>query len=295
MSLYQEEKKNEILAKNANDTQKQHISQALVSLLNYCLVLPCNLVLFPEMSASQPFRKGSGNEPIPLQYELQSREISTISIHGVGYVGSLKRCIHAPDIPVSIFSPAHYLHWYRDTAFLYTALMAYVLEVEKPAQYGEDPLQLLQASTVITTFRANHGLYIRDKYEFIYWRPCDVPVVPLHPDISESKSTEDEAMIFMMMADTLDTNGMINVHELLAAITEISDTIPLPGAVETYDPLDHMVLNADVSIEITLRRGDSSNLITPEHDMYAVLRAIIHSGASISILTNDIGSEILRR
>ena len=27
-------KKNEILAKNANDTQKQHISQALVSLLN---------------------------------------------------------------------------------------------------------------------------------------------------------------------------------------------------------------------------------------------------------------------
>ena len=90
-------------------------------------------------------------------------------------------------------------------------------------------------------------------------------------------------MIFMMMADTLDTNGMINVDELLAAITEISDTIPLPGAVETYDPLDHMVLNADGSIEITLRRGDSSILITPEHDMYAVLRAIIDSGASISI------------
>ena len=55
-----ERKKNEISAKNANDTQKQHISQALVSLLNYCLVLPCDLVLFPEMSASQPFRKGSG-------------------------------------------------------------------------------------------------------------------------------------------------------------------------------------------------------------------------------------------
>jgi hypothetical protein len=52
-------KKTEILAKNANDTQKQHISQALVSLLNYCLVLPCDLFLFPKMSASQPFRKGS--------------------------------------------------------------------------------------------------------------------------------------------------------------------------------------------------------------------------------------------
>jgi hypothetical protein len=44
-----------------------------------------------------------------------------------------------------------------------------------------------------------------------------------------------------------------------------------------------MVMNADGSIEITLRRGDSSILITPEHDMYAVLRAIIDSGASISI------------
>ena len=45
-----------------------------------------------------------------------------------------------------------------------------------------------------------------------------------------------------------------------------------------------MVLNADGSIEITLKRGDSSILKTPEHDLYAVLRAIIDLGASISIL-----------
>ena len=45
-----------------------------------------------------------------------------------------------------------------------------------------------------------------------------------------------------------------------------------------------MVLTADGSIDITLKRGDFSILITPEHDMYAVLRAIIDSGASISIL-----------
>jgi hypothetical protein len=44
-----------------------------------------------------------------------------------------------------------------------------------------------------------------------------------------------------------------------------------------------MVLTANGSIEITLKRGDSSILITPEHDLYAVLRAIIDSGASISI------------
>ena len=44
-----------------------------------------------------------------------------------------------------------------------------------------------------------------------------------------------------------------------------------------------MVLNADGLIEITLKRGDSSILITPEHDLYAVLRAIIDSGGGIGI------------
>ena len=58
--------------------------------------------------------------------------------------------------------------------------MAYILDVENLAQYGEDALSLLQASTVITTFRATRGLYMRDDYEFIYRRSCDVPDIPLH-------------------------------------------------------------------------------------------------------------------
>ena len=82
--------------------------------------------------------------------------------------------------------------------------------------------------------------------------PCDVPDIPIHADVSEAKTSDDEAMIFMMMSDILDTNDRNNVHELLSAITEICDPIPLPESVETYDPLDHMVLNADRSIEITL-------------------------------------------
>jgi hypothetical protein len=45
-----------------------------------------------------------------------------------------------------------------------------------------------------------------------------------------------------------------------------------------------MVWNADGSIEITLKQGDSSILIAQEHDLYAVLRANIDTGASISIL-----------
>ena len=122
-----------------------------------------------------------------------------------------------------------------------------------------------------------------DDYEFIYWRLCDVPDIPLHPDISEAKTFDDEAIIFMLITDVLDADGTINVHNLLTAITELANPIPPPGAVDTYDPLDHMVLTADSSIEITIKRGDSSILITHEHDLYAVLRAIIDSGASISI------------
>ena len=37
--------------------------------------------------------------------------------------------------------------------------MAYILDVDNPAQYGEDALRLLQASTVITTFKASRGIY----------------------------------------------------------------------------------------------------------------------------------------
>ena len=76
---------------------------------------------------------------------------------------------------------------------------------------------------------------MRDDYEFIYWRPCsDVPDIPLHPDISEAKTSVDEAIVYMMMADVLDADGTIDVHELLSAITELSDPTPL------REPSTHM-------------------------------------------------------
>ena len=99
--------------------------------------------------------------------------------------------------------------------------MAYALDVDNPGQYGEDALGLLQALTVITTFKASRGIYRRDDYEFIYWRPhSEVPDILLNPDISEAKTSDDEAIIYMMMTDVLDADGTIDVHELLSAITE---------------------------------------------------------------------------
>ena len=57
-----ERKKNEISAKNTDMTQKHYTAVKHWSPLSFrCLVLPdLSLVLFPEMSVSQPFRKGSG-------------------------------------------------------------------------------------------------------------------------------------------------------------------------------------------------------------------------------------------
>jgi len=60
----EKEKKNEILAKDADTTQKhitavKHWSPPSF----YCSALPdLRLVLFPEMSVSQPFPKGFGDE-----------------------------------------------------------------------------------------------------------------------------------------------------------------------------------------------------------------------------------------
>ena len=137
---------------------------------------------------------------------------------------------------------------------------------------------------------------MRDDYEFIYWRPCsDVPDIPLHPDISEAKTSDDEAIMYMMMTDVLDADGTIDVHELLTAITELSDSIPPPEAVDTYDPLDHMVLTADGSIEITLKRGD------PAYSLHQIMICMQFYVLSLTLelasvsSTNAIGSRTLKR
>ena len=62
----EKEQKRKEEKRNLSKNLKRHISNnTLVKhwfpLSFYCLVLQCNLVLFPEMSASQPFCKGSGD------------------------------------------------------------------------------------------------------------------------------------------------------------------------------------------------------------------------------------------
>ena len=59
------ERRKEKEKRNLSKKRKRHINNNTLvkhwfSLSFYCLVLQCNLVLFPEMSASQPFRTYSG-------------------------------------------------------------------------------------------------------------------------------------------------------------------------------------------------------------------------------------------
>jgi hypothetical protein len=56
----EKKEKRNLSKKRKRHTKNNTLVKHWYPLLNYCLVLQCNLVLFPEMSASQPFRKGSG-------------------------------------------------------------------------------------------------------------------------------------------------------------------------------------------------------------------------------------------
>ena len=52
---------------------------------------------------------------------------------------------------------------------------------------------------------------------------------------------------------------------------------------EEYFPRESLEVNEAGEIIVTLKHGDSKILITPEHSLYARLKAIIDSGASVCI------------
>jgi uncharacterized membrane protein len=66
MKKKKEKKKKKKEKRNLSKKRKRHKNNNTAvkhwfPLSSYCLVLQFHLVLFPEMSASQPFRKGSGD------------------------------------------------------------------------------------------------------------------------------------------------------------------------------------------------------------------------------------------
>ena len=75
-----------------------------------------------------------------------------------------------------------------------------------------------------------------------------------------------------------------NMHEMAEAIAKL-DELPVwvGGDIEEYFPRESLEINEAGEIIITLKHGDSKVLITPDHSLYARLKAIIDSGASVCI------------
>ena len=96
--------------------------------------------------------------------------------------------------------------------------------------------------------------------------------------VPESKTAEDEQQIYMMGA------SVFNMHEVAEAVAEL-DELPdwVGGEIEEYFPRESLQINEAGEIIITLKHGDSTVLITPDHSLYARLKAIIDSGASVCI------------
>jgi hypothetical protein len=96
--------------------------------------------------------------------------------------------------------------------------------------------------------------------------------------VAEAKTKEDEQQIYMMDASEFDMHG---VAAAVAELDELPDWVE--GNIEEYFPKESMEVNKADEVIITLNHGDSKVLITPDHSLYARLKAIIDSGASVCI------------
>ena len=86
----------------------------------------------------------------------------------------------------------------------------------------------------------------------------------------------------MQSEDMGDTNPYnTTFRDVLADIVSLDVTKRPTRFMDIHEDIQNMCMNADGSIEIILRRGDSKILIDPTNTLYAKLKAIIDSGASV--------------
>jgi hypothetical protein len=156
--------------------------------------------------------------------------------------------------------------------------------------YSNRSRQLLQRlgseGRVIALFHNIGGNFVRNGYEFLYSRIDYVGNIPDSAQaiqmVAESKTEEDEQQIYMMDANEFD---MRDVAAAVAELNELPDWVG--GDIEEYFPRESMEVNETGEIIITLKHGDSKVLITPDHSLYARLKAIVDSGASVCSLATS--------
>jgi hypothetical protein len=177
---------------------------------------------------------------------------------------------------MAILSQPHYQQNFPNTSIVYHYEKAYVMQLKRTATNSKYPLHFLGTEArKVASFRNVNNSYIREEYVFIYSREDYVGNIddstPAVQIVSKCKTSKDKQKIYMMDAH----NDTFDMSAVLAAIAD-ADDIPswIGGDVEEYFPRKSLEINEAVEIIITLKHGDSKILITPDHSLYARLKAI---------------------
>ena len=133
----------------------------------------------------------------------------------------------------------------------------------------------------VASFVCYQGSYIRLEYQFIYDRDDYARPTPPGFDMELDNEMDDSVRTVNMMDAS---SRLFDMSDVAAVIAE-ADELPVWCAdnVEEYFPPESLEINKAGEIIVTLKHGDSKILITPEHSLYARLKAIIDSGASVCI------------
>ena len=217
---------------------------------------------------------------IPLGLTVGDNRIQ--EMHGLGHVGPLRKCNWAPNQEMSILLQMHYQRWFPNTVFVQYCNKAYIIRVDSPAASWLLMLhELSNSGRKVASFVCYQGSYIRQGYQFIYDSADWARPTPPGFDMVLDNEMDDSARTINMMDAS---SRVFDMSDVTAAIAE-ADDLPVWSAdnVEEYFPHESLDVNEAGESIVTLKHGDSTILITPKHSLYARLKAIIDSGASVCI------------
>jgi hypothetical protein len=201
----------------------------------------------------------------------------TLEMHGL-FIAQVYLSTNSEDI----LSQIHYQRWFPNTMFVQYCNKAYIIKVDSPAANSIMMLhELGHSGRKVASFVCYHGSYIRQGYQLIYDRPDFSRPTPPGFAMKLDNEIADSVRTVNMMDASFRTFDMSDVA---AAISE-ADELPIWSTAngEEYFPRENLEVNEAGEIIVTPKHGDSKLLITPEHSLYARLKAIIDSGASVCI------------
>jgi hypothetical protein len=220
---------------------------------------------------------------LTLRHTEQEITGSQLEVHGVGHVGGLKRCLHVPESSHNLLSMSHYLKYYPKSLFICTNRSAYLLQTPNVVRTDVDLFEMVMMSRIVARFYFKCGLYVSHHNDFLYQRESDVPDTPYSYQDIAAVQEEDGPIINMMQSEghVEEHTADMTLRDVLDAIASLDMSKKPTRFMDVHEDIKDLCMTADGSIEVLLKRGDSRILIDPTHTLYAKLKAIIDSGASI--------------